>query len=101
MDKVLVKLSRARSIEPGDHSVEVDGGRVLSVPPISIRHYPIRTYLAFESKVRMIEEFFLVNPQLPPGRGLHWSRWVKVMKAGNLEKEFEDQFIAADEITDE
>ena len=53
---------------------------------INVFHYPIRSYKQFEAnienRVRLLE---LTNARM----GDHYRRWVKLYKAGELEKEFE------------
>jgi len=91
-DKVLVRVEDTLEIGEGDHSARTRAGRTVAAQDVTIRHYPLRSYAAFETKVRTIETFLPLNPQHGPDWAWHWRRWVRIMQAGQLHEEFLAQF---------
>lgn len=92
LDKVLVRVDDALEIIEGDHSARTETGGIAAAPEVTIRHYPMRSYAAFDTKVRTIERYLAVNPQHGPDWAWHWRRWVRIMRAGQLHAEFLAQF---------
>jgi hypothetical protein len=95
VEKVVLQLSATQSIGAGDHSAALEFGATAQPEGVFLQHYPLRSWEAFLTKVRTIERFFDHHPDLPPGWGLHWRRWVRLLRNGSLKQEFLDQFVAA------
>ena len=97
-EKILVRTDMAAEIGTGDHIAALDAGLCVALDHVVIRHYPLRSYAAFETKVETIETYLALNPQHSGGWGWHWRRWVRIMKAGRLHDEFMAQFPTETEV---
>jgi hypothetical protein len=58
-----------------------------------ILHLPIRSYAAFQKKIECGIGYYAQNPELGPGTGWHWRRWIDLFRAGRLREEYESQFL--------
>jgi hypothetical protein len=96
--KVIVRVSRTVSIGEGDHSAELTSGHDLTEDRLSLRHYPVRSFAAFDQKVKTAEAYLAANPQFEEGWGWHWRRWIRIRHAGKLKEEFLDQYPTNEEI---
>jgi hypothetical protein len=97
--KVLVHLAHAVEISDGDHHARTTGGRLSTCPPeMYLLHYPFRSFSEFCRKIEQARADFATNPQLPQSYGWHLRRWIEIADAGQLRREYLDQFIADDDV---
>jgi glycosyltransferase involved in cell wall biosynthesis len=77
----------------GSHGAKSEWGTVAELPNLFFLHYPVRGFEAFEKKIRNTMAWFRDNPHLEAWWGWHWRRWIRLYEAGQLQKDFEQQFV--------
>jgi hypothetical protein len=98
--KVLVRAEVTDSIGDGDHVARASNGQ----PPASVpagtylMHYPFRGYDAFRRKIEMARLFYSSNPQFAAHHGWQLKRWMRLAEAGELHREYLDQFVADEKV---
>jgi hypothetical protein len=96
--KVAVRLRDCSSVGRGDHTATTVGNTRKS-SLAWLQHYPIRTWVEFEQKVRQVSrhmECGAGEADLGPGHCWHWRRWVQQLHRGELRPEYERQFVRED-----
>lgn len=69
----------------GNHVCSVDGVTLAPIPaPITILHFPLRSYAQFENKIAKGGAAYGRNIHLPPDIGGTWRRLYEVWRAGDL-----------------
>lgn len=73
---------------------------VLSGTPgaLEILHYPMRSYMQFENKIRLGGAAYARNTQLPVGTGHTWRRLYEQWQAGELPVYYQSQVPTPDQI---
>ncbi len=70
----------------GSHSVTLNGRALPTTPaPITILHFPMRTYRQFANKIAKGGAACARNPQLPPEVGGTWRKLYEIWQRGELE----------------
>jgi glycosyl transferase family 2 len=70
----------------GNHSVLREGRQLdASTVPITILHFPIRSYRQFARKVAQGGAAYARNETMPAGIGAHWRDWYALLRNGKLE----------------
>jgi hypothetical protein len=89
--KVMVRAQSNLTITTGDHDVK---GPQRPVPTslFEVLHLPMRSYQSFQEKIARGMAYFAENPELSPGTGWHWRRWIGLSQSGGLREEYERQF---------
>lgn len=90
--KILVRIAATEAIGSGDHVAVLNSGLAVKNTELAIRHYPMRSFAAFETKVKTAGSYLAQNPQFDENWGWHWRRWLRILKDGGLQAEFLDQF---------
>lgn len=91
--KVMINVTSSLTTTTGDHDVRGSGAPLLMEPSCQILHLPIRSYQAFQEKIECGINYYAQNPELGPGIGWHWRRWIALFEKGQLHKEYERQFL--------
>jgi hypothetical protein len=87
-------------VEQGNHAVRRDGRALAADPgPITILHFPMRSYRQFANKIIKGGAAYERNTCLPVGMGSAWRHLYDVYKAGKLE-DFWRQMILDDSMID-
>ena len=86
-DKAACRLEGLRSIQYGNHGAEHDAPKMRSTA-VEIRHFPLRSYDEFLTKVYNHGKSLESNPALPDSIGWHVRRWWGLHRAGLLESEY-------------
>lgn len=77
----------------GNHDVTGGGFEPSPAQPITIFHYPVRSYAQFESKIRLGGAAVARNRALPPAVCAHW-RWLReALLDGGLPAYYESQLV--------
>jgi hypothetical protein len=92
--KVIVRVQSKVTIATGDHDVCGAEKRIVGKPLLEILHLPVRSYASFQRKIEDTTAYFAANPDFGPGIGWHWRRWIELLKAGKLDEEYNNQFLA-------
>ena len=92
--KTIVRADALIGYTIGAHTAIHAFGRIAVLPGLSMRHYPIRGYDAFQAKVRNCAAWLTQNPEFTPGQAWHWRRWVREYQAGRLREEYDAQFVS-------
>jgi hypothetical protein len=91
--KVCHRARRSIVVGPGNHSVGRTLLKRLDAPPISIFHYPMRSYEQLERKVRVGAAAVARNPKLPIDVCLHWRQLDDLLTEGRLGDYYERQIV--------
>jgi hypothetical protein len=85
-------------VEQGNHGVRRDGHELAAEPsPITILHFPVRSYRQFANKIAKGGAAYKRNTHLPVEMGSTWRHLYKVWQRGELEAYY--QSLVADEVT--
>jgi hypothetical protein len=90
--KVMVRAQSGLTTTTGDHHVRGATQDPVRSSSFEILHLPMRSYQAFQVKIERGMGYFAKNPELGPGTGWHWRRWIKLLQAGRLREEYQSQF---------
>ena len=85
--KVIHKPNSEIKIQQGNYQIIGHGGK-LPICPITIRHYPVRTYEQFKQKTIVGGKAY-EKSDLPEWMGSQWRRWYQEYKEGKLFKTYE------------
>jgi glycosyltransferase involved in cell wall biosynthesis len=102
-DKVCHRCYSGISVSDGNHAVALEGKELLVVRSagIDILHYPIRSYVQFERKIREGAEALERNQRISPGVGATWRSLYKVyLQTGRLRQYYDALIPPAYELTD-
>jgi hypothetical protein len=73
-------------VEQGNHGVTLNGRALPTTPaPITILHFPMRTYRQFANKIAKGGTACARNPRLPPEVGETWRKLYEIWQRGELE----------------
>lgn len=89
-DKALLKAGGLRSVLQGNHGADYENEPATRRSDISIYHFPVRSSMQFERKVRQGGEAYAANTELGPMAGWHWRRWYRMLNENGLEKAISD-----------
>ena len=87
-------------VAQGNHSVSRGGERLpaMTTDTITISHFPVRGYAAFERKIALGGAAYARNTELDPADGASW-RWLyEVLRRGGLKAWYDRQVLAEDDI---
>jgi hypothetical protein len=85
-------------VEQGNHAVRLHGDQVAVEPcPITILHFPMRSYRQFANKIAKGGAAYKRNTHLPVEMGATWRHLYEVWQRGELEAYY--QSLVADEVT--
>jgi Glycosyl transferase family 2 len=93
LSKTIVQASALIAYTLGGHTAQHASGRSAEISALSFRHYPFRSYEAFETKVRNTAGWLDMNPEFTGGLAWHWHRWVRLYREGRLREEHDAQFL--------
>lgn len=86
-------------VAQGNHSVSRQGQRCPATPgALEILHYPMRSYMQFENKIRLGGAAYARNTQLPVGTGHTWRRLYEQWQAGELPAYYQSQMPTPDQV---
>ena len=91
---VAIRAAAIDSFASGMHSATVTWG-TSARSDLYILHYAIRGFEEFRQKVHNTRKWLEDNPQLPPGWGWHWRRWIQLEETGRLREDYDRQFVSA------
>ena len=95
--KVMISAQSGLTTITGDHDVRGHVEPMGQSSSMEILHLPVRSYKAFEEKIECAVKYYAQNPELGPGIGWHWRRWITLLEKGQLREEYEKQFLEASE----
>lgn len=76
-------------VRQGNHRVAVNGQILAAVgAPITILHFPMRSYEQFENKIKKGGAAYARNPYLPPRVGVTWRQLYETWQRGDLEAHY-------------
>lgn len=79
-------------VAQGNHSVYRNGERIKTLDaPITILHFPMRSYYQFANKIDKGGAAYSRNNELPPNIGIRWRKWHEMLQAGALEDYYKTQ----------
>lgn len=79
-------------VKQGNHHVEVNGERLMPAElPITIYHYPLRSYAQFENKIKLGGAAYERNTDLEKCIGSTWRSLYQLYKKGELESYYMEQ----------
>jgi hypothetical protein len=85
-------------VEQGNHRVRRDGHELAAEPsPITILHFPVRSYRQFANKIAKGGAAYKRNTHLPVEMGSTWRNLYEVWQRGELEAYYRS--LVADEVT--
>jgi hypothetical protein len=67
-------------------------------PPITILHFPLRSYAQFENKIAKGGAAYERNRELPPGQGRTWRELYRAYRDGSLPDYYRAQVLDRDEL---
>ena len=79
----------------GDHDVLGAVQGPIRSSAFEVLHLPMRSYESFQEKIERGIGYFAKNPELSPGIGWHWRRWIELFQSGRLRDEYQSQFPGA------
>jgi hypothetical protein len=86
-------------IAQGNHRVIRPVLATLPAPgPITILHFPMRTWAQFENKIRKGGAAYERNPRLHPRLGHTWRELYRLLQDGHLRAFYEDSLLAPDDV---
>jgi hypothetical protein len=86
-------------VEQGNHEVRRGGCRVAAEPgPITILHFPMRSYRQFANKIAKGGAAYQRNTNLPPEIGSTWRHLYEVWQRGELETYFQKSIVVDDAV---
>ena len=91
--KVTINAANTLTLTAGEHSVVGSIGLLQSNPSCQILHLPIRSFHAFQEKIRCAIDYYAKNPEFAPAIGWHWRRWIALYQEGRLREEYARQFL--------
>ena len=91
-----VRASAFEAYGPGAENATTTVGESATSDELYILHYAMRGYETLETKVRNTAAFLKQNPDLPPGWGWHWRRWIRLQEQGRLREDYEREFVSAE-----
>lgn len=95
--KVCHRAFRTIEVKQGNHGVLLDGKLVATTPlPISIAHFPLRSYEQFERKIRLGGAAYMRNTTLPPSVGRTWRDMYAMLAEGRLRDAYQTQGLSPD-----
>jgi hypothetical protein len=99
LPKVLVRVERTIAIGEGDHSASTSRNQLIAAPDgVRLLHYPVREFATFRQKVELARLGFASNPHLSQAHGWQVRRWINKAAAGRLLEEYQQQFIADEDV---
>jgi hypothetical protein len=88
-------------VEQGNHDATLDGRPLSAISaPLSILHYPVRTYDQFSNKIAKGGAAYQRNETLPAGVGGTWRRLHVLQAQGDLRATFDALVLSEAEIED-
>ena len=95
--KVIVNPKGLIKIKGGNHRARhLCKWAIRSTDNIEVHHYPIRNYQQFEKNISNRKRLLEADPDTR--MGVHYKRWVDLLKQGGLVDEFDDMSLSVDEI---
>lgn len=99
LPKMLHRAHAQVQVSQGNHDVSLQrAGLQATSREISISHFPLRTYEAFERKIRSGGAAYARNTRLPMSVGHVWRHLYCELQEGRLERWFEDRRLGAAQI---
>ena len=81
-------------VAQGNHSVEIAGTTIKPQPaPITIFHFPLRSYTQFANKIQKGGSAYERNIELPESVGSTWRKWYQMLHEGTLKDYFQSQVL--------
>jgi len=78
----------------GNHSVEIAGTTIKPQPvPITIFHFPLRSYTQFANKIQKGGSAYERNIELPESVGSTWRKWYQMLQEGTLKDYYQSQVL--------
>ena len=90
----IVRAAAFLTYGPGGHYAEVSSGGTEDSNELQFLHYCVRGYDKFDAKIRNAADWLRDNTHLAPWWGWHWRRWIRLMQAGHLRQDYENQFVS-------
>lgn len=93
--KVMCRMAGLKAIHQGNHDVEHIGKPANDIDEITVFHFPLRQYDAFETKIRNHSESF---KDRPPEASWHLRRWFACYQRGTLKNEYDSMLLTDEKV---
>ncbi|PDQ18278.1 hypothetical protein CN311_25490 [Mesorhizobium sanjuanii] len=98
--KMFFPLRGLRSIGRGNHEVEHEvSDRGVSDSTL-IRHFPVRSYAHFLTKLSHARARFRQERDVPPAVSWHLRRWLRLQDEGGIEEEYNSFYLSGDHVSE-
>ena len=92
-----VRASALAQYGTGAHFATTTWGKSATSDELYLLHYAIRGYESLRTKVQNTKAWLADNPQLGPGWGWHWRRWIRLDEEGRLKEDYDRQFVSPED----